>query len=181
MAAELGSDSGGNTRYTWQKKWAAAEVPEEMEEVTEALLRPEACGLHHRGWGGGLRAHPGPDSDIRWEDDLSSAIDDTKDDEFVQCCYAAVSMLCFGGPHGSEWQDLSCAYEWARELWGRGFRLDPRVATSLGSCMIRCREFPLEDAAKGFTLLTEVAEGKHNFMTNELPGDLQPDDCIGWD
>ena len=172
VAAELGTDSGGHTRYAWQKKWAAGGVPRDMVETMESLLRPEAI---HSGWGE-LRAHPGPDSDIRWED-LCSDNDDTKN-EFFSLCYRAIArMFLVDGNHGSEWQDVSCVYEWARELWEKGFQLDPMVALSLGTCMMHCRGFPVEDAAKGFRLLNEVAEGRHNFMTKEAPGHLQGDAC----
>ena len=171
VAAELGTDSGGHTRYVWQKKWAAGGVPSDMVETMESLLRPEAT---HRGWGE-LRAHPGPDSDIRWED-LCSTNGETKN-EFFSLCYAAIAVFLVGGNHGSEWQDPSCVYEWARELWDKGFQLDPMVAMSLGTCMMHCKGFPVEDAAKGVRLLNEAAEGRHNFLTKEAPGHLQGVAC----
>ena len=175
VAAELGTDSGGHTRYAWQKKWAAGGVPRDMVETMESLLRPEAI---HRGWGE-LRAHPGPDSDIRWED-LCSDNEETKN-EFFSLCYVAIAMFLVGGNHGSEWQDLSCLYEWARELWEKGFQLDPGLALSLGNRMMHCRGFPVEDAAKGFRLLNKVAEGRHDFKTKEAPGHLQGVRVIGPD
>ena len=172
VAAELGTDSGGHTRYAWQKKWAAGGVPRDMVETMESLLRPEYI---HRGWGE-LRAHPGPDSDIRWED-LCSDNEETKN-EFFSLCYVAIAMFLVGGNHGSEWQDISCVYEWARELWLKGFQLDPGLALSLGNRMMHCRGFPVEDAAQGFRLLNEVAEGRHDFMAKEAPGHLQGDACV---
>ena len=172
MAAELGTDSGGHTRYAWQKKWAAGGVPRDKVETVESLLRPEAI---HRGWGE-LRAHPGPDSDIRWED-LCSDNEETKN-EFSSLCYAAIAMFFPGVRDGSELQDVWCVHEWARELWEKGFQLDPMVALSLGTCMMQCRGFPVEDAAKGVRLLNEVAEGRHDFMAKESPGHLQGDACV---
>eukprot|EP00873_Tetraselmis_striata_P041701 jgi/Tetstr1/461965/TSEL_007038.t1 len=72
VAARLGRDGRGAVRYQWQRDWAAAEAPAEMQEGMKVLLKRPPSGRRGAAvrWGE-LNARPGPRSDLCW-DALSS-------------------------------------------------------------------------------------------------------------
>ena len=157
VAADYGRDAGGHVRYAWQARWAAGGVQSELQDAMKKLFVQDAA-RGQVGWGE-LRAHPGPDSDLRWAE-LSDPDEDTRNHCFILFCEAIQMLL---KPDFADWMGWFCAYEWLVELHSLGFQLHPEGPVKAGQFLITfCRGCLADCAAKGIQLLNEAADGKHN-------------------
>ena len=121
---KYGRDAGGHVRYAWQAIWAAGRVPSELQDAMKKLFVQDAA-RGQVGWGE-LRAHPGPDSDLRWAE-LSDPDEDTRNRCFILFCEAVQMLL---EPDFADWMGWLCACEWLVELHSLGFQLHPEGAAN---------------------------------------------------
>eukprot|EP00873_Tetraselmis_striata_P025192 jgi/Tetstr1/445456/TSEL_033235.t1 len=169
VMARLGSDSQGCTRYQWQKEWADAEAPENMQGLMMFLLARQYPGRVP--WGE-LNTRPGRGSDLRW-DSLSSPFREIRSMATMQFQKACVMLAADLG--GTRWGDKACAIEWLLHMQQLGCTLGPEGLNILGIGLIWGRVWP-GDASKGEDLLQRSANGEHDhpfcdqFLQNVEPG-----------